>query len=160
MILSGNETGDECVTRRKLQTPDNAEEHNRQETPTINPIGPTDKPHRPSTKHYRKDSLGDAQHQHSSRARFSTTTHHQHPHPTGSSPDLFSQRSPLRSAGAIQAGWLRRRAEPHNTIDTTRLSGDTRCRHTDGDECVRLAAFGLIKNASSKPLKSLFRTLG
>ena len=24
------------------------------------PIGPTDKPHRPSTKHYRKDSPGDA----------------------------------------------------------------------------------------------------
>ena len=46
------------VTRRKLQTPGNAEEHKRQETPTINPIGPTDKPHRPSTKHYRKDSLG------------------------------------------------------------------------------------------------------
>ena len=49
-----------CVTRRKLQTPGNAEEHKRQETPTINPIGPTDKPHRPSTKQYRKDSLGDA----------------------------------------------------------------------------------------------------
>ena len=49
-----------CVTRRKLQTPGNAEEHKRQETPTINTIGPTDKPHRPSTKHYRKDSLGDA----------------------------------------------------------------------------------------------------
>ena len=49
-----------CVTRRKLQTPGNAEEYKRQETPTINPIGPTDKPHRPSTKHYRKDSLGDA----------------------------------------------------------------------------------------------------
>ena len=48
------------VTRRKLQTPGNAEEHKRQETPTINPIGPTDKPHRPSTKHYRKDSPGDA----------------------------------------------------------------------------------------------------
>ena len=32
----------------------------KQETPTINPIGPTDKPHRPRTKHYRKDSLGDA----------------------------------------------------------------------------------------------------
>ena len=45
------------VTRRKLQTPGNAEEHKRQETPTINPIGPTDKPHRPSTKHCRKDSL-------------------------------------------------------------------------------------------------------
>ena len=27
-----------CVTRRKLQTPGNAEEHNRKETPTINPI--------------------------------------------------------------------------------------------------------------------------
>ena len=25
-----------CVTRRKLQTPGNAEEHKRQETPTIN----------------------------------------------------------------------------------------------------------------------------
>ena len=51
----------ECVTRRKLQTPGNAEEHKKkkQETPTINPIGPTDKPHRPRTKHYRKDSLGD-----------------------------------------------------------------------------------------------------
>ena len=48
------------VTRRKLQTPGNAEEHKRQETPTINPMGPTDKPHRPSTKHYRKDSPGDA----------------------------------------------------------------------------------------------------
>ena len=34
--------------------------HKKQETPTINPIGPTDKPHRPSTGHYRKDSLGDA----------------------------------------------------------------------------------------------------
>ena len=50
----------DCVTRRKLQTPGNAEEHKRQETPTINPIGPTDTPHRPSTKHYRKDSPGDA----------------------------------------------------------------------------------------------------
>ena len=29
-------------------------------SPTINPIGPTEKPHRPSTKHYRKDSPGDA----------------------------------------------------------------------------------------------------
>ena len=49
-----------CVTRRKLQTPGNAEEHKRQETPTINPIGPTDKPHRPSTRHYRKYSPEDA----------------------------------------------------------------------------------------------------
>ena len=49
-----------CYTRRKLQTPGNAEGHKRQETPTINPIGPTYKPHRPNTKHYRKDSPGDA----------------------------------------------------------------------------------------------------
>ena len=40
------------VTRRNLQTPGNAEEHKRQETPTITPIGPADKPRRPSTKHY------------------------------------------------------------------------------------------------------------
>ena len=50
----------EGVTRRKLQTPGIPEEHKRQETRTINPIGPTDTPHRPSTKHYRKDSPGDA----------------------------------------------------------------------------------------------------
>ena len=38
---------------------------------------------------------------HSSRARFSTTTtHHQHQHPTGSSPDLFSQaQQEYRRAG-------------------------------------------------------------
>ena len=49
--------------------------------------------------------------QHSSHARISTTTtHHQHPHPTGSSPDFFSQRSPLQSPGEMQAGWLSRRA--------------------------------------------------
>ena len=51
------------VARRKLQTPGIAEVHKTQETPTINPIGPTDTPHRPSTKHYRKDSPGDAQNQ-------------------------------------------------------------------------------------------------
>ena len=39
-------TSDQSVTRRKLQTPGNAEEHKRQEAPTINPIGPTNKPHR------------------------------------------------------------------------------------------------------------------
>ena len=50
---------DPCYTR-KLQTPGIAEEHKRQEIPTIIPIGPTDKGHRPSTKHYRKDSPGDA----------------------------------------------------------------------------------------------------
>ena len=48
----------QSVTRGKLQAPGNAEEHKRQETPTINPIGPTDKPHRPSTKHYRQGQPG------------------------------------------------------------------------------------------------------
>ena len=48
-----------CVTRRKLQTPGNAEEHKRQETPTISPISPNDKPHRQSTKHCREGSPGD-----------------------------------------------------------------------------------------------------
>ena len=37
------------------------------------------------------------------------TTRHHHPHPTGSSPDPRSQRSPLRSPAAIQAGWLSKR---------------------------------------------------
>ena len=46
MVEEGGGTDGLCVTRRKLQTPGNAEEHKRQETPTINPIGPTDKPHR------------------------------------------------------------------------------------------------------------------
>ena len=45
---------------------------------------------------------------------------HTYLHPTGSSPDPLSHRSPLRSLGA-----LHRRAEPHYTTDTTHLSGDT-----------------------------------
>ena len=65
------------VTRRNLQTPGNAEEHKRQETPTINPIGPTDKPHRPSTKHYRTTERTAREthntNKHSSSGRFSTT---------------------------------------------------------------------------------------
>ena len=48
------------IEQKCYTEPGNAEEHKKQETPTINPISPTDKPHRPSTKHYRKDSLGDA----------------------------------------------------------------------------------------------------
>ena len=35
---------------KRLATPRNTKK--KQETPTINPIGPTDKPHRPRTKHY------------------------------------------------------------------------------------------------------------
>ena len=116
------------MTRRKLQTPGNAEEHLKS-TQSAQLTNLTDQA--PSTTEGTARETHNTNY-HSSRARLSTTTtHHRHPHPTGSSPDLFSQRSPLRSPGAIQAGlveqacWLRRRAEPHNTIDTTRLSGDT-----------------------------------
>ena len=55
---------------------------------------------RPSTKHYQKGSIipistaaGHA---------FSTaTSRHHHPHPTASSPDPISQRSPLRSTACV-----------------------------------------------------------
>ena len=48
------------VTRRKPQTPGTAEEHTKDRT-YKQPYRPsTDTPHRPSTKHYRKGSPGDA----------------------------------------------------------------------------------------------------
>ena len=102
----------QSVTRRKLQTPGNAEEHNRQDhlqsTQSAQPTNPTGQAQSPTESTARETHTTN---KHSSRARFSTTTtHHQDPHPTGSSPDLLSQRSPLRRPGAIQAGWLRRRA--------------------------------------------------
>ena len=119
------------LTRRKLQTPGTAQEHKRQETPTINPIGPTDTPRRPSTKHYRKESPGDAQQQLTQQP---CTIQHNNP-PSAPTPDRVVTGSfqptqpaakPRSNTGGLveQAGWLRRRAEPHN-IDTTRLSGDT-----------------------------------
>ena len=46
--------------------------------------------------------------------------HHQIFQPTQPAAKLRSSTGGL----VEQAGWLRRRAEPHNTIDTTRLSGD------------------------------------
>ena len=111
-----------CVTRRKLRTPGTAEEHKRQEIPTIyaidrQPTHLTDQA--PSTTERAARETHNTNYQ-SSRARFSTTSRHHHPHPTGSSPDHLSQRSPLRSLGAIH-----RRAEPHYTTDTAHLSGDT-----------------------------------
>ena len=42
LVLSSCVVDRACVTRRKLQTPGTAEEHKRQEAPTINPIDPTD----------------------------------------------------------------------------------------------------------------------
>ena len=114
------------VTRRKLQTHGIAEEQKKTGNTYNQPNRPTR--HTSQTKHQalpkgqpRRRTNG-----HGSRACLSTTTtHHHHPHPTGSSPYPFSQRGTLRSPGATQAGWLSRRAEPHNTIDTTRPSGDT-----------------------------------
>ena len=83
------------VTRRKLQTPGNAEEHKKnkkhlQSTQSAQPKNLTDQA--PSTTERTARETHNTK-QHSSRARFSTTTHHQHPHATGSSQDLFSQRS-------------------------------------------------------------------
>ena len=63
------------------------------------------------------------------------TLQHNNP-PSAPTPDRVITRSvqptqaaakPRSNPGGLveQAGWLRRRAEPHNTIDTTRLSGDT-----------------------------------
>ena len=111
-----------CVTQRKVQTPGTAEEHKRQETPTINPndrqppqltdqASGTIKRAARESKHTTPISMA-AVH-----AFSPVTTRHHYPHPTGSSPDPLSQRSPLQSTG--------RRAEPPYTTDTTRLSGDT-----------------------------------
>ena len=89
------------VTRRKLQTPGTAEEHKRQETPTINPNDrqPTQLTDQaPSTiERAARDSRRITQISTAAVHAFSTaTTRHHHPHPTGSSPDPLSQRSFLR----------------------------------------------------------------
>ena len=66
----------------------------------------------------------------------SCTLQHNNNPPSAPTPDRVITRSfqpmqpaakPRSNTGGLveQAGWLRRRAEPHNTIDTTRLSGDT-----------------------------------
>ena len=110
-----------CVTRRKLQTPGTAEEHKRQETPTVNPTDrqPTRLTDQAPSTIERAAWETHNTNSHSIRARLSTaTTRHHHPHPTGSSPDPLRQCSPLQSLGAIH-----RRAEPHYTIDTTHLAG-------------------------------------
>ena len=64
-----------------------------------------------------------------------TLQHNNNP-PSAPTPDRVITRSfqptqpaakPRSNTGGLveQPGWLRRRAEPHNTIDPTRLSGDT-----------------------------------
>ena len=80
----------------------------------------SDTTHRPSTKHYRKGSPGVKTHktgQHSSRARLQDSNHP----PSSPSPN----RVITRSSQPTQPAAKRRRTQPHDTTDTTRLSGDT-----------------------------------
>ena len=91
------------VTRRKIQTPGTAEEHKRQETPTINPND-----HQPAQ--LTDQAAGTIERA----AQAASTIRHHYPHSTGSSSDPVSQRSPQH-----------RRAELHYNTDTIRLSGDT-----------------------------------
>ena len=88
------------VIRRKLQTPGTAEEHKRQETPTINPndhqtIQLTDQA--PGTiERAARESRHTTPISTAAVHAFSTaTTRHHYPHPTGSSTDPLSQRSGL-----------------------------------------------------------------
>ena len=93
------------VTRRKLQTPGTVEEHKRQETPTINPNdrqptqltdqapGTIERAARES-RHTTPISTA-AVH-----AFSTTTTRHQHPHATGTSPDPLSQRCESQAGSA------------------------------------------------------------
>ena len=70
---------------------------------------------------------------------------------------IFSDAAKPRSnTGGLaeQAGWLRRRAEPHNTTDSTRLSGDTQRPPPpeSGVSCITLAgAIGVRASLSARP---------
>ena len=91
-----------CFTRRKLQMPGTAEEHKRQETPTINPNNSqqTDLTHLgPGTieraaQETRHITLTSTTAVHTSST---ATTRHHYLHPTGSSPVPLRKLSPLRS---------------------------------------------------------------
>ena len=98
-----------CGTRRKLQTPGTAEEHKRQGKPTINPNDrqPTQLTDQaPGTiERAARESRNTAPISTAAAHTFSTaTTRHHYPHPTGSSPDPLSQRSPLRSTDEPTGG--------------------------------------------------------
>ena len=93
-----------CVTWRKLQTPGTAEEHKRHLQSTQTTVNR----HNAQTKHLaisKGQSGGQDTRTPISTAAvyaFSTaTTRHHYPHPTGSSLDPLSQRSPLRSTGRL-----------------------------------------------------------
>ena len=115
------------VTRRKLQTPGTAEEHKRQETPTINPNErqPTQFTEQaPGTiERAARESRHTTPISTAAVHTFSTaTTGYHHPHPTVSSPDPLSQRSPLRSTGGLS------RATPQ----TSSASAGTQKGHVQG----------------------------
>ena len=84
---------------KRLASPRNT----RQNTPTINPIGPTDTPHRPSTKQYRKDSLGDAQHQLTQQP--CTLQHNNNP-PASPTPDRMAMCGLFKMATYCDTGKL------------------------------------------------------
>ena len=114
-------TDTRCVTRRKPQTPGTAEEHQRQETPTISPNDRqpaqlTDQApgtiYRAAQESRRTTSTSTA----AVHASSTATNRHHHPHPTGSPPDPPSQRSPLRSTDGLSRT---------TTQNTPHLSGDT-----------------------------------
>ena len=98
---------EECGdTRRKLQTPRTAEEQKRQETPTINPNDRQLTQFADQAPGTMESAARESRHttpiSTAAVHAFSTaTTHHYYPHPTGSSPDPLSQRSPLRSTGGL-----------------------------------------------------------
>ena len=92
----------EGVARRKVQTPGTAEEHNRQETPTINPND-----HQPTQLTVQAPGIFERAAWESrdttpistaavhALSTATTCTRNHYPHPTGSSQDPLSQRSPL-----------------------------------------------------------------
>ena len=109
-----------CVSRRKHQSPGTAEEHRRQETPTINPNDhqPTQLTDQaPGTiERAARESRHTTPISTAAVHAFSTATT-RYPHATGSSLDPLSQRSPLRSTGGLSC-----------TIpQTSTASAGTRC---------------------------------
>ena len=110
----------ECVTWRKLQMPGTAEEQKIQEAPTVNPNGRQPAPltdQAPGTiERAAQESTRLTPTSTAAVHAFSTaTTRHHYPYP---------YKVITRSSQPTQPAAKHRRAEPHYTTDTTRLSGD------------------------------------
>ena len=117
-----------CVNRRKLKTPGTAEEHKRRETPTVNPNDRqpaqlTDQApgtvERAAEESRRTTPTSTA----AMHASSTATTRHHYPHPTGSSPDPLSQRSPLRSTGGLSRTTTQTPPASAGTRSAPRLGG-------------------------------------